>query len=97
MSNSDYTHFITNFRGRGTIVIQDLNRGRKSVTNDIDNVVDEICIKERIADPQNFIIVYKDSTSLWDIWNYSTELFIITSEQTWKDAARKYLELEQKV
>lgn len=97
MSNSDYTYTITNFRGPGVIVIQDLNRGNKSVTNNIENVVDEICIKELIEYPEDYIIVFKDSTALWDIYDYKKELFTIVSEASWKEGVSKYLELQQKV
>lgn len=97
MSQSDYTYTITNFRGKGIIVVQDLNRGNKSVTNNIENVVDEISIKEKIADPEKFIIVFKDSTAVWDIYDYESGLFTIVSEDSWKEAVSKYMELRQKV
>jgi hypothetical protein len=47
------------------LFIEDLNLGNKSVTNDIENVLDKIS-KELNTSVSNFDIIYKDSTGTID-------------------------------
>lgn len=46
-----------------------------SVTNDIENVVDEICHKEKIV-PNRYLIIYRDSNGIWDGFDYNRERFV---------------------
>ncbi|WP_229374392.1 hypothetical protein [Fibrella rubiginis] len=57
---ADYTYTI-----EGTIiVIVDLDLGNRSVTNDIENVLDDIRLK--IGDLAGYSVIYRDSMSRWD-------------------------------
>ena len=71
MSKSDYNYT----RIKNIISIIDLNLGRMTVTNNIENVVSEIAKKERIA-PEEFKWIYRDTDGLWDGWNPTTNTFI---------------------
>lgn len=92
-NNSDFTHSLETYSGREVIVIEDLNLGSMSVTNDIENVVEYISKLEHI-NPANYMIVYKDSSGIWDGWDYKTQLFISLGEDNWKDAVSKYIQLQ---
>lgn len=46
------------------IVIRDLNRGGKSVTNDIENVIASIA--EQLGNISKLRIIYQDSNGTWD-------------------------------
>lgn len=59
----------------GCLSIVDLNLGRTSVTNCIEDVVEEICKAEDV-DPLKLYIVYKDSEGIWDGWDHKTKRFI---------------------
>lgn len=69
-NKSDYRYEILG----NVIAIVDLNLGRKSVTNNIENVLDEISTKEHLIVP-NYIIIYKDSEGRWDGYNFFTKSF----------------------
>jgi hypothetical protein len=71
MKRTDYTYKLLD----GLLSIVDLNLGRVSVTNCIEDVVEEICEKEN-ADPLNMYIVYKDTEGIWDGWDHRTKRFI---------------------
>lgn len=90
MSRSNYRHQILQCAGRNVIAIENLNIGGMSVTNNIENVVDEIAAAEKI-DPQQHMIVYKDSDGVWDGWDYSNGSFISLQEDDYKDAVDKYI------
>ena len=60
MMRADYSYSIHD----GTVYIKDENKGNKSVTNDIENVLQDI---EFIEGPlQNYKIIYRDSQGTWD-------------------------------
>ena len=59
---SDYT---SRFIG-GVLVIEDLNLGRMSVTNNIENILEEISIELNDGFTQNTKIIYRDSDGMWD-------------------------------
>jgi len=56
MRKSDYTYRIDG----NILFIEDENRGNMSVTNNIENVLDEIA-KELNTSMQNYRVVYRDS------------------------------------
>lgn len=94
MARADYAYGITELGGKPFIVIEDLNKtGRCSVTNDIDNVIDEIATKERINPVEHFI-VYKDSRGIWDGYNFSTKQFIPLNEHGFKTAMKNMLKAD---
>jgi len=90
MQKSDYIHRIENFSGRQIIIIEDLNLGGMSVTNNIENVVREIEIMEKIK-ASEFMIIYKDSEGVYDGFDYAKEQFIPLQEDHWKGAVSKYI------
>ncbi len=90
MARADYIHKIIQCAGRNVIVIEDLDLGSTSVTNDIENVVNEIAKMEKI-DPADHMIVYKDSDGTWDGWNHPNGQFIPLGEDSYQDAVHKYI------
>lgn len=57
---ADYTYSV-----ESTIIsIIDLDLGSKSVTNDMENVLDDI--RADIGDLAGFAVIYRDSTGRWD-------------------------------
>ncbi len=64
-NRSNYTYSIEG----SIIMIQDLG-GYKSVTNDMWSVLYDIRIDENI-DPQDYLIMYKDSRGIWDGVEYN--------------------------
>ena len=91
MSKSDYTFVISEVKGQPCIVIKDLNKGRKSVTNDIENVVEEIA-QQKGLNPVEHIIVYRDSDGNWDGFNFSTRQFIPLQKTEWLAAVHQYID-----
>lgn len=73
MSKSDYIHKI--YQVDKIIEIQDLNLGKMSVTNNIENVIDEIA-KEEGINKSEFKVIYRDSVGNWDGFNTKTNQFI---------------------
>jgi hypothetical protein len=90
-SSADYHYKFRNYEGKPFLVIEDLDKGNKSVTNDIENVIEDIAQKERI-NPVEYFIVYRDCAGSWDGYNISTKQFVPLVQRTWVDAAHTYLE-----
>lgn len=67
MAKSDYTYQIENYHGKKAIIIEDLDLGGMSVTNDIEYVVNEICQANNL-DSTKCLIVYRDSDTIWTGW-----------------------------
>lgn len=89
-----YTHRIIKHAGQRCLLIEDLNKGGKTVTNDIENVVEQICEDEQI-NPVEHIIVYKDSAGVWDGYNFSTKQFMPLVQDNWRDAVETFIEKYQ--
>ena len=86
MKRADYVHSLEMYRRKvDCMVIEDLNLGSISVTNDIENVIREICAIEKV-EAKDYMIVYKDSTGQWDGYDASTNEFVGLGEETWFDA-----------
>lgn len=86
--------------GHSFIIIEDQAFGSPymSVTNDIENVVAEICEIENMP-AEDWHVIYLDSDGIWDGWDTTHETFIpLQVQSNWRDAARKLLKLinEQK-
>lgn len=73
---SDYDYVVK--KDEFLLAIVDKNLGGMSVTNNIENVVDEIANVEQI-NPEDYQIVYRDSQGEWDGWNHKTQEFIFLS------------------
>jgi hypothetical protein len=93
MSKADYTHRTAVLNGAKILVIKDLNLGNTSVTNDIENVVNDIAIMESI-NPADYLIIYKDSEGNYDGWDHAAMDFVPLGENSWISAAAKYKELQ---
>lgn len=65
--------------------IVDEDRGRMSVTNDIENVVGEICTRQNI-EAKDYKWIYRDSEGMWDGWDPVREDFISLGADNEKDA-----------
>ncbi len=57
---ADYTYTVEG----SVIAIIDLDQGSKSVTNDIENVLDDI--RAKIGDLAGYSVIYRDSMGRWD-------------------------------
>lgn len=57
---ADYTYTIEG----NVIAIVDLDLGSKSVTNDIENVLEDI--RAELGDLAGFAVIYRDSMGRWD-------------------------------
>lgn len=87
---SDYTYTVYD----GLIQIIDLDKGRASVTNNIENVVREICDKEQLQADQ-YMIIYRDSEGDWDGWEPKRG-FIYLGEKSPDKALERYHALKLK-
>jgi hypothetical protein len=74
--------------------IVDLDQGRMSVTNDIENVVDEICTVQNI-EAKDYKWIYQDSDGIWDGWNPEKETFISLGVDDEADAIQLILQHEE--
>lgn len=93
MAKADYIHKLKNIFGRDILVIEDLNLGNMSVTNDIENVVKDIQQLEHI-NPSERLIVYSDSEGCWDGWDHDKQEFVSLSEDSWYNAATKFIQIK---
>lgn len=57
---ADYTYTVEG----GVIAITDLDLGNKSVTNDIENVLEDI--RAELGDLAGYSVIYRDSMGRWD-------------------------------
>lgn len=90
MRRADYTYTVATCAGRNVIMIEDLDLGNVSVTNDIKNVVKEISSVEEI-DPGQYMIIYKDSSGSWDGWDHHRQDYVALQEDDHRDAIDKYV------
>ncbi len=93
MQQSDYKYRLTEHTGRTFLLIEDLNLGNRSLTNDIERVVKLIHRKENLA-PSQVIVIYKDSEGVWD--GYESGKYDVVSlggAKEWAIAAERYINL----
>ena len=93
MNKPDYVYQVADFHGRNVIAIVDMNLGNMSVTNGIEQVVEDIA-REKQIEPHHYMIVYCDSEAVWDGWDPVTSEFIPLNTQTWEQAVDKYISLQ---
>jgi len=83
---------------RGRIVyVEDLNMGRMSVTNDIENVVDKVFEQVSINDIDG--IIYRDSDGVFDAVIYDSngkfkDFLLLGSVSNLQEAIKRYEELK---
>lgn len=78
MTKAAYSYTIN--QDRKVVSIIDKN-GMRSVTNEIENVIEEICDKESIA-PGEYGWVYKDSSGEWDAFDPVMGIFALIGEDS---------------
>lgn len=81
MAKADYHYFFK----RGVLCIVDEDRGNMSITNDIEDVVFEICEDEGL-DRASIPVIYQDSDGNWDGYDTETGLFVHIGEKNVDDA-----------
>src|ERR1700733_6927926 len=91
-----FDYYIQLIEGYNFIIIEDINNGSMSVTNDIENIVKSIEEKENIK-ATDFFIVYRDSDDTWDGWNAAQEKFISLNCKTTIDAIKTYISYSEKL
>lgn len=96
MAKANYKAEVIEVRGNTCLVIEDLNQGGKSVTNDIENVVNEVIDKhwnenEKLIDKNRCTIVYKDSQGNWDGWDAENNHFVALGKDNHMHAINSYL------
>lgn len=93
-SRAEFTYKLGIWHGVNLMLIVDKNNGSLSVTNDMENVVADICIWESI-DPRHYFIAYKDTEGDWDGWDAAKgEFFFFRNETTQKSIKDTAKELE---
>lgn len=91
MRRADYIHSLDKYKNKvDVIVIEDLNLGSVSVTNDIENVIEDICRLEKV-DKEQFMIVYKDSEGSWDGFDTAANQFVGLGMDKWYEAIELWL------
>lgn len=75
-SRANFSFRIGTYKTKKWLLIVDKNSGGMSVTNDIENVVDDISAHVGI-DPLEYRIIYKDSEGRWDGWDHKTQTFYL--------------------
>lgn len=86
----DYSYAIKIHDGRSCLLIEDKSHAGNFITNNMENVVDEICHKEQI-NPADHIIIYQDSQGLYDGWNYFRQDFVLLQVNSWETAVELYI------
>jgi hypothetical protein len=92
-SSADFTFYTGLFYGRKCIVIIDEDKGNRSVTNDIDNVVSDIEAM-RVIDSKEYLVVYRDSIGQWTGWS-RMEGFVGLQAKDELQAIRQYNGMQQ--
>jgi hypothetical protein len=86
---ADYTYTVEG----SVIAIVDLDLGSKSVTNDMENVLDDI--RAELGDLAGYAVIYQDSMGRWDgvrQKGYSVEFYAL-NELDQQQAASRLLHL----
>ncbi len=92
---ADFRYLIAVLDHQKVLLIEDLNLGNMSVTNDIENVVASISQKENI-DPKGHLIIYMDSEGRWDGWDATREEFFFFKEEKRDPLAQLIFKLTKK-
>lgn len=90
MVKAKFTYEVSEFAGRNCIFIVDIGQQDTSVTNDIENVVAEICETENIS-AKDYMIVYQDSDGMWDGWDHKSKQFVSLQCANRFHAVRRYI------
>lgn len=88
--SADFSYKFFNLGENKVLAITDLNMGHMSVTNDIENVIQDIALREDI-NPTDYLVVYKDSESRWDGWSWDTNWFLHLGGKTAEEAGNIFI------
>lgn len=80
------------------LLISDRNQGNISVTNDIERVISDILKWEVLSlnkERNNMIVLYSDSTGVWDEYHLPTKTFKSIGANDSFDAIQKYYQREK--
>ncbi|MGB3452915.1 MAG: hypothetical protein WBA59_03695 [Moheibacter sp.] len=91
---AQYNYAIVEKYNQKHVLIEDKNMGEMSVTNDIENVVDEICQTNKI-NPENAVSLYRDSEGVWDGYDRKTDRFIYLGANNSQSAIEKFYDLQR--
>jgi hypothetical protein len=91
MARADFIHEVGHIKGRDVISVIDLNLGNMSVTNDIENVVRDIEVMEKV-DAKKYLIVYQDSEGVWDGWDPKSGEFVALTAPNFSQAVERYIQ-----
>lgn len=90
-SRARFDYNLDTYKGNKVMYITDQGGPTDlTVTNDIENVIADICAREEIK-ASDYIILYKDGEGNWDAWDAEYENFIILGENNSLDALSVYL------
>lgn len=92
MARADFTHEITSYNGFPVLKIEDLDLGNMSVTNNIEEVVRDVEVMEKI-DAKNYVIIYKDSDDMWDGWDAVKQSYVPLQKTNYTAAVERYIQL----
>lgn len=74
------------------LLIVDLDLGGRSVTNDIENVVADICEREQSDYGDYFLIVYRDSVGRWEEYDPTYQSIRPLSPEA-RDSIKEYIKV----
>lgn len=87
---SNYSYEIEKTDNSTILSIIDQGGNYMSVTNNIENVIAEIC-KSNNIDILHTKVVYRDSEGIWDAWDTENEAFVMLNANSREEAIKKYL------
>jgi len=87
-ANYQYEIRIDDTTKQKAIIIVDQNTVGMSVTNDIEDVIEEICLQNNLNSPL-VNVVYRDSEGIWDGYNTKQKDFIHLGAATSQEAIIK--------
>lgn len=88
MTKATYNYTVVDKSFGKVLLIRDTN-GPMSITNDIENVIEEICSRHNI-NPVDHHIIYRDSQGTWDAFTFSTKQFVLLQTSDLEKALAKY-------
>lgn len=92
-SKALFSYTLDTYKGNKVVYIIDQAGDNPvvSVTNDIENVIKDICTFEEIIDPTAYIFLYRDGEGNWDAYDTYGKVFVILGETNSLDAIEVYL------
>ncbi len=92
LSKADFTYVVFDVEGvdKKFISIQDQDLGGRSVTNDIENCIKDICDENNLKQ-EDCLVVYCDSDGIWDAYDTKINDFVVLRCETVMLAVKEYL------